>query len=993
MGDFLTDLDADEGATTTVEVPTTPKTTKKRARPSRKGTRSKQQPTARLRESARKRRKTDADSEAQPAVVSVGLPEPTDISTRIETEAIPPVSLDLTAKITQAKVPEGTTKSKPKSKPKPKTKARTRTKAKSKTNETGKEKRKRKKTKEVQRTSRSPKGSTSAGSVPGIAAVVGHANKQLVGLDPKQPKVPRASETVMALRDAVRTLVPSDTARRIQSVHNVSYLSVDPTREEEKSTLASMASEGVSLDSDVVIQSPTEDQEPPRKKRKRRGSARPELVHRLDQVPRPETLESRVPTEAEAEAGHLPLARETGKHPGEIKTAAPGVAIPVPGDRASGLRKKLDASCLSRSGDTQIATADTTTTTTTTTTTSSSSSCIADETVWETESSTQVAGQLDHRRLSPASVDNGGSVRPLSELVTMFSDQERLGDSDARGQLLRHMSGLVERQLLEVDYAAKRVREGTEDSDESAEPDASVAAAAAASVFVRNTKKDATKTLVLDADEQEILDVMCNSSSSSGSSQADSTAASPISNKEKQASLQAAMPNVGLGLYLDTPLDEAEVAVAIGASLPEALVYFMSFDDSVRAMERVYQSVVRLASLPNRMEILRSVRRPHDLTDRDHVAMVQRLRDYETELGQKWNQVDKSESESEQNHKLWVQLSSVRVLLAVMTGQLDGQRLNTVRTLVAMEENLMNGLYREPVMRCFSKSAASEDPSGMGWSDHDILRAIQSSLLQQDSASETSSTSTAKRSEAPLSSINSPTNPSGGLVLPDLGEPATKAYCADFLRAPDPSRSLERPCVRGERACMAWILSAHTAWPATGGLNRASHAFVMREFYPPDRWQRIQQDRTLPKQRGMCLLCSRFMAKFYSIQLRLLGTRAVTNLQGTSPSQQRWRGCLLGQNHSNAIEPEHGYTQADLLPIWKPTNGPWTGIVQPMVAFRANSYISGECVPPIDLSKPQQKLETALATTTPDTNGESSSTSSRPRTVPCFYERTSADFP
>lgn len=951
MGDFLTDLDADEGTTTTVDVPmTTPETPKKRARPSRKTTKSKQQQQS----TPGKRRKTTAGSDSSPAVVSVGLPEPTDISTRIETEVAPPVSLDLTAKITQAKAPEGATKTKTKSK-QPRTKSRTKTRTKSKTKTT-------KKT--AEKGKRKRKKSTSAGSAPGIAAVVGHANKQLVGQDPKQPKVPRASETVMALRDAVRTLVPSDTAQRVQSVHNVSYLSVDPTREEEKSTLASMAQEGVPLSSEVVIEPPsTETQEPPTKKRKLRSSARPRLVHRLDQVPRPETLESRVPTEAEAEAGQLPLARETGKHPGEIKTAAPGVAIPVPGDRASDLRAKLDASCLSRSGDTRVST-------------TNSSSSPATETEWETETAAEVADQLDQRRQSPASVDNGGSVRPLSELVTMFSDQERLGDSDARGQLLRHMSGLVERQLLEVDYAAKRVREAAKDGVEpEVEPEVSA-------VFVRNTKKGATKTLVLDADEQEILDVMCSSSESQ-------TSSSSVSNKEKQASLQAALPNVGLGLYLDTPLDEAEVAVAIGASLPEALVYFMSFDDSVRAMERVYQSVVRLASLPNRMEILQRVRRPHDLADQDHVAMVQRLRDYEAELAQKWDQVDKSgsESESEQhNSKLWVRLCSVRVLMAVMTGQLDGQRLNTVRTLVAMEENLMNGLYREPVMRCFSKPAGSEDPSGMGWSDHDILRAIQSAL----------GTTTSNATGG--SSADSPTNPSGGLVLPDLGEPATKAYCADFLRAPDPSRSLERPCVRGERACMAWILSAHTAWPATGGLNRASHAFVMREFYPPDRWQRIQQDRTLPKQRGMCLLCSRFMAKFYSIQLRLLGTRAVTNVQGKSASQQRWRGCLLGQNHSNAIEPEHGYTQADLLPIWKPTNGPWTGIVQPMVAFRANSYISGECVPPIDLSKPQQKLETAMATTTTttttDTNGETdAATSSRPRTVPCFYERTSADFP
>lgn len=94
----------------------------------------------------------------------------------------------------------------------------------------------------------------------------------------------------------------------------------------------------------------------------------------------------------------------------------------------------------------------------------------------------------------------------------------------------------------------------------------------------------------------------------------------------------------------------------------------------------------------------------------------------------------------------------------------------------------------------------------------------------------------------------------------------------------------------------------------------------MREFYPPDRWQRILQDRSLPDEQVECLLCARMTATYYWVQLRLLDARGVVGLRDELRGEA-WRGTLLGQTHANKIEPEGGYTEADMLPVCKPTDG------------------------------------------------------------------------
>ena len=542
-------------------------------------------------------------------------------------------------------------------------------------------------------------------------------------------------------------------------------------------------------------------------------------------------------------------------------------------------------------------------------------------------------------------------------------------------------------------------------------------------------RRGGSHNLILDAGEREILEAMCAPAAlapptppsgvallrQSGAGGKKATEAT-----ERFAdSLFKALPSSGFYRATQMPLDEIEVAVLSGASLRDAMSYFMSFDDSVAAMEAVYESARRMVAVTTNVDMLRQTYSrtkgpsstafrggtPTRLSDTPlprRKEILDALAHHEAQLDAEWQDTvakpggDESEADPRGEHgfgagganpkrsgdegaqnararELWVQRNAARVLRAVLTGDLKGQRHSIMRTIVAREESLL-GLYREPAQRCFL--ASREQPPGVdaamhrGEADRDAVSIMRRILaLEPDSRERDSGTGegTNNREAVPL--------------LPDLGTPATKAYCADFLRAPDPQRPLERPCINGEYACQAWILAAHSAWPATGGLNRASHAFVMREFFSPDRWQRIQQEGSLPEERGVCLLCARMTSTYYWVQMRLLDVRGTVGLRDEARNE-RWRGTLVGQSHCNAIEPESGYTEADILPVCRPTDGPWTGILQPIVAFRANSYVPGVCTAPIDLQK-RDPIAPA------NTNATATATATK---LPCFYERTAADF-
>lgn len=243
-----------------------------------------------------------------------------------------------------------------------------------------------------------------------------------------------------------------------------------------------------------------------------------------------------------------------------------------------------------------------------------------------------------HTTIQSAS-DDFCSQKSQAELRTAFSDQNRLTLSDARTTLARYLTGMIEQQCLEIDAAARLV--SAKNSMRYAAPGSSAPSASGTNGGggTRRTRRGAGPVLMLDASEEEILERVCGAPvdaviSAAGGDQGDG--GQPARRPEDEVSLRCALPRVGLGRAIDMPLDEIEVAVLTGSSLRDAMVYFMSFDDSVKAMEQAYDSVVKMASLPNKMDALREQTTPAMMRRRDRNQMVGRLSEYEKQLDAQW---------------------------------------------------------------------------------------------------------------------------------------------------------------------------------------------------------------------------------------------------------------------------------------------------------------------------------------------------------------------
>ncbi len=93
--------------------------------------------------------------------------------------------------------------------------------------------------------------------------------------------------------------------------------------------------------------------------------------------------------------------------------------------------------------------------------------------------------------------------------------------------------------------------------------------------------------------------------------------------------------------------------------------------------------------------------------------------------------------------------------------------------------------------------------------------------------------------------------------------------CAsDFMRAANSADPLERPCCHGKKYCVGYQLSANSPpWPdiETAEIVDAGddddEAFVPREYYLPEAWQKIENNERLPKRRTACFFCKRFCAR------------------------------------------------------------------------------------------------------------------------------------
>lgn len=80
-----------------------------------------------------------------------------------------------------------------------------------------------------------------------------------------------------------------------------------------------------------------------------------------------------------------------------------------------------------------------------------------------------------------------------------------------------------------------------------------------------------------------------------------------------------------------------------------------------------------------------------------------------------------------------------------------------------------------------------------------------------------------------------------------------------FLREADPSNPLERPCMAGERGCLATQLTN----PFTG----KSEGLWLREFYMPSIWKKIVEFGKLPERRTHCYFCQKYQAALRYMRL------------------------------------------------------------------------------------------------------------------------------
>lgn len=235
------------------------------------------------------------------------------------------------------------------------------------------------------------------------------------------------------------------------------------------------------------------------------------------------------------------------------------------------------------------------------------------------------------------------------------------------------------------------------------------------------------------------------------------------------------------------------------------------------------------------------------------------------------------------------------------------------------------------------------------------------------------------------------------IKLPDLGQPCSKSYCAQFLRAPLGEDFGERTCIAGPDQCVCtltapvWppsIKAASSVWassqPHTANNNNCvtltpsapssrftvseracgGGGFVGREFLRPEQLEQWRTTGALPKKRGLCLMCLRFetTAAFAAQQNDQTTTTSQQhrtkdgaggaapsffvyqnhyNSASDDPSNPHCADSLLSVTHAANLHGSGGggdYVMADMLPHCDPKHGNMTGIIKPIVMWRADRY-------------------------------------------------------
>lgn len=238
------------------------------------------------------------------------------------------------------------------------------------------------------------------------------------------------------------------------------------------------------------------------------------------------------------------------------------------------------------------------------------------------------------------------------------------------------------------------------------------------------------------------------------------------------------------------------------------------------------------------------------------------------------------------------------------------------------------------------------------------------------------------------------------IKLPDLGQPCSKSYCAQFLRAPLGEYFGERACIAGPDQCVCtltapvWppsIKAASSAWassqPHTANNNNncgtltpsapssrftvseracGGGGFVGREFLRPEQLEQWRTTGVLPQKRGLCLMCLRFeTTAAFAAQQNDQTTTTTTGQQhrtkdgaggavpsffvyqnhynsaSDDPSNPHCADSLLSVTHAANLHESGGsgdYVMADMLPHCDPKHGNMTGIIKPIVMWRADRY-------------------------------------------------------
>ncbi len=857
-----------------------------------------------------------------------------------------------------------------------------------------------------------------------------------------QENLDLTSPVVERLRDAARQTLPSDASDRIVSSTSASCLSIDPLKEENKTTLASLT-KGPGKSLLLSGGGGTSESVKPSKRRSRRkaGTSRRKKVQEteptasfsLSEVQDLNLVVGTATSEAisvggitESQANDprnfgIPVPRELSRNQGVPKKAPLGVAVPAPVDRSSKLRRKLEQSSMSHPSLSRHVDLDT------------SDNLMLDSvlpdvgdaadppaslslaTDWETKSPQELADEGDARRMNAPDYSKGhapsGMVRDLEELKSAYSDANHLNMDDMRTAVSQYLDGLLSDKVLRFDLAL-RMRKGNDPLAAAAAITKTASEANGDTVTRASRRKGAGSVLVFNETEAEVLQALCCEPFMIGAP------APAISKTDTEEEVQAVVLRDRMEEWLRMPMDSLEVAVLMGSKPVDTMMYFMAYDDPTSLIKRIYESAMRIGGMAKSASLLCGPQSGHP-QNTEKFRTDNALRIIEQALATTnalWVEAralptttteDIDGTKTKLMLDLFTRKESLNIMKAVLTGDFDGQRHNMVRVAVAREEFLA-GVFAEPAMRLFMNAAAansavsSEDDTNKmlngnvepsEWPvDQDVIQMMRSKLAnfalqhqQQQQVGDADSESTSSSSSS--SETGGPKTPWWKPMLPKLGRPATKAYNADFLREVDPTQSLERPCVNGARYCVSWWMASHGGWPASGSLNRANGAFVMREYYAPDVWDKIVREDSLPETGTHCRLCKLFRAKFHWVQLCMLTLQSRCVIPGYDQGSNNnvFLGALLGQDHCDAIEVDGGYTQDDMLPIGVPGDGSWTGFMDNVVGLCFGRYIPGKCKPPISLN--QQRKETVT------TNEKSKKVHiiDRPE-CSCFFEQTNTDF-